>query len=179
HVRALLAIDLHAYEVLVHQLGRARILEGLPLHHVAPVAGRVADRDQQRLVLLARASERNGSPRQPVHRVLGVLAEVGGGLGGESVRHQGSLARRGIGKPLGAAEARSPASAAARATLTRPKTSARTAMPASTPFIRPAAAMCRRPPAAADPPTLTLPAAPLLRSRMPVGMSPLRRTPGT
>ncbi len=38
HIGALLAVDLHAHEALVHQLGRARILEGLPLHHVAPVA---------------------------------------------------------------------------------------------------------------------------------------------
>jgi hypothetical protein len=37
-IRALLAIDLHAHEALVHQLGSARILEGLSLHHVTPVA---------------------------------------------------------------------------------------------------------------------------------------------
>ena len=61
-VGALLAVDLHAHEALVHQRGRARVLEGLALHHVAPVAGGVADRDQQRLVLLARARERRRRP---------------------------------------------------------------------------------------------------------------------
>ena len=61
-VGALLAVDLHAHEALVHQRRRARVLEGLALHHVAPVAGGVADRDEQRLVLLARARERRRRP---------------------------------------------------------------------------------------------------------------------
>ena len=55
-VRALLAVDLDADEALVHQRRDLRVLEGLALHHVAPVAGRVADRDEQRAVLLARAA---------------------------------------------------------------------------------------------------------------------------
>ena len=54
HVGALLAIDLHAHEALVHQLGGALVLEGLTLHHVTPVAGGVADRDEQRHVALSR-----------------------------------------------------------------------------------------------------------------------------
>ena len=47
-VRALLAVELHAHEALVHQRGGPRVLEGLALHHVAPVAGRVADREHDR-----------------------------------------------------------------------------------------------------------------------------------
>ena len=43
-VGALLAVHLHGDEVLVHHRGRLRVLEGLVLHHVAPVARRVADR---------------------------------------------------------------------------------------------------------------------------------------
>ena len=43
-----------AHELLVHQRRDLGILEGLALHHVAPVAGRVADRDEQRPVLVAR-----------------------------------------------------------------------------------------------------------------------------
>ena len=38
-VRALLAIHLDRYEVAVHELGDRRILERLPLHDMAPVAG--------------------------------------------------------------------------------------------------------------------------------------------
>ena len=79
-VRALLAVDLDADERLVHQRRDHRVLEGLPLHDVAPVAGGVADRHEHRLVLLAGALERLGTPRIPVHGVLGVLQQVGGGL---------------------------------------------------------------------------------------------------
>ena len=75
-VRALLAVDLHAHEVLVHQRRDLRVLEGLALHHVAPVAGRVADRDDQRLVLRAGARERLLAPRVPVDGVLRVLEQV-------------------------------------------------------------------------------------------------------
>ncbi len=50
-VGALLAVDLDVDEVLVHVGGRLGVLEGLALHHVAPVAGRVADREQDRAVL--------------------------------------------------------------------------------------------------------------------------------
>ncbi len=79
-VGALLAVDLDADEALVHHGRRARVLEGLPLHHVAPVARGVADRHQQRLVLGLGARERDRAPRQPVDGVLGMLAQVGGGL---------------------------------------------------------------------------------------------------
>ena len=88
HVGALLAVDLHAHELLVHQHRRALVLEGLALHHVAPVAGRIADRDEQRLVLRAGACQCRRSPWQPVDRVVGVLAQVRGGLVGQCVRHR-------------------------------------------------------------------------------------------
>jgi hypothetical protein len=54
-VGTLLAVDLHAHEALVHQFGRARVLKRLALHHMAPVAGGVADRHEQRLVLVTGA----------------------------------------------------------------------------------------------------------------------------
>ncbi len=63
HVRALLAVDLHADELLVHQRRRLLVLEGLALHHVAPVARGVADRDEQRLVSLGGTSQRLLTPR--------------------------------------------------------------------------------------------------------------------
>ena len=79
-VGALLAVDLDADEVLVHQRRDLGVLEGLALHHVAPVAGGVADRDEDRLGLAARAPERLLAPRIPVDRVLRVLEQVGRGL---------------------------------------------------------------------------------------------------
>ena len=56
-VGALLAVDLDVDEQFVHQRRRRGVLEGLVRHHVAPVAGRVADRQQDRLVA-ARARAR-------------------------------------------------------------------------------------------------------------------------
>ncbi len=87
-VRALLAVDLHADEVLVHHRRRRRVLEGLPLHHVAPVAGGVADRHEHRHVARGGVGERLLAPRPPVDRVLGVLEQVGRGLPREGVGHR-------------------------------------------------------------------------------------------
>ena len=86
-VGPLLAVDLDADEVLVHVGGGLGVLEGLALHHVAPVAGRVADREQDRPVELARAGQRLRSPRVPVDRVVAVLEQVGAGLLRQAVRH--------------------------------------------------------------------------------------------
>ena len=87
-VGALLAVDLDVDEVLVHVGGGLGVLEGLALHHVAPVAGRVADREQDRAVLLAGPGERLLAPRVPVDRVLAVLEQVGAGLLGQAVGHR-------------------------------------------------------------------------------------------
>ena len=100
-VGPLLPVDLDADEVLVHHARRLGRLERLALHHVAPVAGRVADREQDRLVLGAGLREGLLAPRVPVDRVVGVLEEVRAGLVGEAVRHRrevtarSSLPRRG------------------------------------------------------------------------------------
>ena len=76
HVGPLLAVDLDVDEALVHQRRGLRVLERLVRHHVAPVAGRVTDREQDRLVLCARTRERFLAPRVPVDRILGVLKQV-------------------------------------------------------------------------------------------------------
>ena len=65
--------------------GRLVVLERLVLHDVAPVAGGVPDREEDRLVLVPRLGERLFAPRVPVHRVVGVLQEVGTGFLGEAV----------------------------------------------------------------------------------------------
>ena len=44
HFGAFLAVDLYADEMLVHQVGDPRLLEGFAGHDVAPVTGGVADR---------------------------------------------------------------------------------------------------------------------------------------
>ena len=77
HVRPLLTVDLDVDEVLVHHRRDRLVLERLVLHHVAPVAGGVADRHEQRLVGGGRRGERLVAPRIPVDRVVGVLQQVG------------------------------------------------------------------------------------------------------
>src|SRR4051794_32140567 len=52
---------------------------------MAPVAGRVADRDQQRDVAASRLLERLGSPLPPVDRVLCVLQQIRARSAGETV----------------------------------------------------------------------------------------------
>ena len=75
-VGALLAVDLHVHEQRVHQRGDLRVLERLVRHHVAPVARRIADRHEHRLVLGPGPLERLRPPRVPVDRVVHVLAQV-------------------------------------------------------------------------------------------------------
>ncbi len=88
HVGPLLAVHLHADEALVHLPGDLGLGEALPLHHVAPVAGRVADRQEDRLVLGAGAREGLLAPRVPVDGVVLVEEEVGARLACQSVRHR-------------------------------------------------------------------------------------------
>ena len=92
-VGALLAVDLHVDEA-ARSSGAAMsgVLERLALHHVAPVAGRVADREQDRLVLGAGPRERLVAPRVPVDRIVRVLQEVGLVSRGEPVGRCGACA---------------------------------------------------------------------------------------
>ncbi len=85
-----LTIDLDVDEVLVHQSRRGRALERLVRHHVAPVAGAVADREEDGPLLSPGALEGLGPPRVPVDGIPGVLEEVRAGLGREAV-HGSSL----------------------------------------------------------------------------------------
>src|SRR5581483_1323383 len=86
-VRTFLAVDLDADEQVVHKPGRFVVLERLVLHHVAPVACGVADGEEHRLVLFARARERLVAPWVPVDRVVGGLQEVRPRLAGEAIHH--------------------------------------------------------------------------------------------
>ena len=85
-VGSLLPVHLDVHEQLVHERGGGVVLEALVGHHVAPMAGRVPDREQNGNVTLSCLGEGVLAPREPVHRVVGVLAQVGAGLVGKSVR---------------------------------------------------------------------------------------------
>ena len=73
HVRPLLAVDLDADEALVEEARDLEIVERLLLHHVAPVAGRVADGEKHRLVRAPRGLECLLAPRAKVDRIVRVL----------------------------------------------------------------------------------------------------------
>ncbi len=77
-IGALFAVYFYADEELVHALGDGRVLERLTLHDVAPMAGGVADGEEDRLVFGLRLGERVIAPGVPIDRVLGVLEEVRG-----------------------------------------------------------------------------------------------------
>ncbi len=72
----LLAVDLDGDEAGVEEARGVVVLEGLLLHHVAPVAGGVAHGHEEEAALAARAIEGLGAPRVPVDGVVRVLLEV-------------------------------------------------------------------------------------------------------
>ena len=93
-VGPLLAIDLDADEVLVQELCDFRVFEALPLHHMAPVATGIADREEDHLAFAFGLFERFRPPRKPIDRVVGVLQEVGTRLFRQAVRRLCRLSRR-------------------------------------------------------------------------------------
>ena len=76
-VGILLAVDLDRDETGVDPFGDSGIAEALPRHHVAPVAGCIADRHQERHATTPRLLERFLAPLPPVDRVVRVRTEVG------------------------------------------------------------------------------------------------------
>ena len=86
-VGTLLAVDLDRDEPVVQVAGGRLVLERLAFHHVAPVAGRIADRQEDRAVEELRPGQRVGSPGEPIDRVVRVLEQVRAGLSGEAVGH--------------------------------------------------------------------------------------------
>ena len=88
-VGAFFAVQLDVDEELVHQRCRLIVLEALVGHDVAPVAGGIADREQDGLVGRLRLGQRVRSPRAPVHRIVAVLQEIGAGFGAQKVLAHG------------------------------------------------------------------------------------------
>src|SRR5690606_36224632 len=95
-IGALLAIDLDVHEVRVHVRRDRGILEALVLHHMAPMAGAVADGEKDRAIETSRGCQGLLSPGKPVDRVAGMLEEVWAGLAGEAVLAGGRGARHDV-----------------------------------------------------------------------------------
>ena len=91
-VGALLAIDFDVDEQLVHHRGGGGILEAFVRHDVAPVAGGVADRQQDRLVGALRLGQRLRSPWPPVDRIVLVLQQIRAGFLRQAVFCRGRVA---------------------------------------------------------------------------------------
>jgi hypothetical protein len=92
-VGAFLAVDLDRDEMGVEEGGDACVLEALVGHHMAPVAGRIPDRQEDRLVLADGAGERLRAPRLPGDGLLDMLEEIRARRTGEAVGHGGDQPR--------------------------------------------------------------------------------------
>ena len=87
----LLPIHLDAHEMLIEECSYALILEGLVGHHVAPVAGRIADGEKDRLVLFPGFVQRRRPPGVPIHRIVRMLEQVRARFVGQMIGHGVSL----------------------------------------------------------------------------------------
>ncbi len=92
-VGALFAVNLDIDEVGVHESGGLRILETLMRHDMAPMAGGVTNRQQDRAFGVACLGEGRFPPWHPVNRIVAVLQEIGACFGTELV-HGLSLCRK-------------------------------------------------------------------------------------
>ena len=72
-VRPLFPIHFYIDKMLIHEDGRPLVLETLPFHDMTPVAGGIADADQDRLVLGAGGGQGFFTPGIPIHGIMGVL----------------------------------------------------------------------------------------------------------
>ena len=77
-VRAFLTVYLDADKIPVQQCRNLVILKGFALHHMAPMTGRVADGEEDGLILRLRFFECLVVPPIPIHWVVGVLEKIGG-----------------------------------------------------------------------------------------------------
>ncbi len=77
-IRPLIAIDLHRDEMFVHNRGNFRIIVGLAIHDVAPVAPHRANIEQHRLVLALRRAKGFLTPLMPMNRLVHRRSQVRG-----------------------------------------------------------------------------------------------------
>ncbi len=84
-IGAFFAIDLHIDEQRIHQRRGFGIREAFVVHHMAPVARGIADREQDRFVLCLGGRERFRPPGAPIDRIVGVEQKVGACFLGELI----------------------------------------------------------------------------------------------
>ncbi len=79
-VGPLFAIDLDVDEVGVHHASDVFVLKDQPLHHVAPVAAAIADREKDRFAFPLGLLKDLGRPGVPVDWIVRVQQQIGTGL---------------------------------------------------------------------------------------------------
>ncbi len=79
------SVDFYVDEQLVHDRRGRRVFEAFMGHDMAPMAGGVANRQQDRPVQFLGALQRLAAPWIPLDRIVGMLEQVGAGLVGEQV----------------------------------------------------------------------------------------------
>jgi hypothetical protein len=84
-VRPLLAIDFDVDEEFVHHGRGGVILKTFVRHDVAPMTGRIADREQDRPAGALGFRKRLRAPGPPVNRIVLVLKEIRARLLGETI----------------------------------------------------------------------------------------------
>ena len=84
-IRPLFAVDFDVHIEVVHEAGCRLVLEAFMGHDMAPVAGRIAYGEQDRLARPLRLCQRLGPPRPPVDGIVLVLDQVWARFGGEAV----------------------------------------------------------------------------------------------
>src|SRR5579872_6047636 len=91
HVGTFLPVDFDRDEGAVQQVGDFFGLERLALHYVTPVARGVANGEENWLVLASGFFKRFLTPGKPVHRIVGVLQQIGALLVGEAIGGHAAL----------------------------------------------------------------------------------------
>src|SRR5579875_3721204 len=76
NIRALFAVYLDADKMLIHEPRDLLVLEGLAFHHMAPVAGGVADAEQDGFIFGPCFFESFLAPGIPVNRIMSMLQQI-------------------------------------------------------------------------------------------------------
>ena len=76
-IRTLFTVYFDRYKIGIENLCGLLILEGFPLHHMAPVAGAVTDAQKDRFVLFLRLCKGLFAPGVPVYRIVSMLLKIG------------------------------------------------------------------------------------------------------
>ena len=80
-------VDLDRHKVLVEVGGNFRVVEGLPCHHVAPMAGRIANGEEHRDIPGSGLGECFLGVRPPIHGLVRMLSQIGRSTAGDSLTH--------------------------------------------------------------------------------------------